>query len=62
MGDEMNKASKLGEDIARGTETLVTSNAYKALTARKDCIFHKRYQEEVAFPFYQAIYQPEIPC
>jgi len=57
MGDEMNRTSKLGEDIARGTETLITENAYLNLQNRDDCIFHKRYQEGVAFAFYDVIQQ-----
>ena len=31
FGNEMNLASKLGEDLARGKETLVTSSAYNQL-------------------------------
>ncbi len=31
QGDEMNRASKLGEDIARAKETLLTERAYDAL-------------------------------
>ncbi len=33
FGEEMNLASKLGEDTANGGETLVTSSAYAAATA-----------------------------
>lgn len=36
QGDEMNRASKLGEDIARGNETLITERAYEAVADRKD--------------------------
>ena len=33
MGDEMNRASKLGEDTARGGETLLTERTWAALPA-----------------------------
>jgi class 3 adenylate cyclase len=35
FGDEMNLASKLGEDLARESEILLTARAYKALDAQK---------------------------
>jgi len=53
MGDEMNRASKLGEDIARGSETLITERAYDVLKARKDCLFGKRIHEKIPFSFYE---------
>jgi class 3 adenylate cyclase len=53
MGDEMNQASMLGEDIARGSETLITERAYDVLKEQKDCIFRKRIHEDVPFPFYE---------
>jgi class 3 adenylate cyclase len=31
MGDEMNLVAKLGEDVARGGETLLTESAYRSL-------------------------------
>ena len=52
MGDEMNRASKLGEDTARANETLVTQNAYKALRHRKDCVFAPQNADDLPFPFY----------
>ncbi len=52
MGDEMNMASKLGEDTARGGETLITGNAYEALKHRADCRFETRRSDELTFPFY----------
>ncbi len=42
FGGEMNLASKLGEDIAEGGETLLTENAYKHLPRRKAAAFEKR--------------------
>ena len=42
FGHEMNLASKLGEDIAEGGETLLTENAYKHLRRRKAAAFKKR--------------------
>ena len=42
FGDEMNLASKLGEDIAGGGETLLTENAYKHLRRRRAAAFEKR--------------------
>ena len=53
MGDEMNRSSKLGEDMARGFETLITESAYDMLRERKDCIFRKRIHEDIPFPFYE---------
>jgi len=53
MGDEMNQASKLGEDIAKGTETLITERAYEALKERNDCVFQKRTHNRVPFHYYQ---------
>lgn len=39
QGDEMNRASKLGEDIARAKETLITERAYEQLKTRTDIRF-----------------------
>ncbi|EWH09250.1 putative adenylate/guanylate cyclase [Catenovulum agarivorans DS-2] len=36
FGDVVNKASKLGEDIARGGEILITENAYKSISSPKE--------------------------
>jgi class 3 adenylate cyclase len=55
MGDEMNRASKLGEDIARGTEILITERTYDVLKKRDDCIFRKRIHEKIPFPFYEVL-------
>jgi adenylate cyclase len=54
MGDEMNRASKLGEDIARGNETLVTSNVYFALRQRADVQFEQLASDDQLFPYYRA--------
>jgi hypothetical protein len=54
MGDEMNRASKLGEDTARGNETLVTSNAYFALRSRPDVLFEQVASDDQLFPYYRA--------
>ncbi|MHC4202377.1 MAG: nucleotidyl cyclase domain-containing protein, partial [Planctomycetota bacterium] len=42
FGGEMNLASKLGEDIAGGGETLLTENAYEHLRRRRSAEFEKR--------------------
>jgi len=55
MGNEMNQASKLGEDIARGAETLVTERAFEVFRERDDCTFRKRIHEEIPFPFYEVL-------
>jgi class 3 adenylate cyclase len=54
MGDEMNRASKLGEDTARGTETLVTGSVFDALSHRKDVVFEAMSQDDMPFPYYRA--------
>jgi len=54
MGDEMNRAAKLGEDIARGNETLVTSNVYFALRHRTDVRFEQLAADDQLFPYYRA--------
>lgn len=54
MGDEMNRASKLGEDIARGGETLLTEKAFGALRGRKDVEFEPVSADDLLFPYYRA--------
>lgn len=54
MGDEMNRASKLGEDTARGTETLVTENVYQSLRHRKDIDFEPIVDDARQFPYFRA--------
>ncbi len=53
QGDEMNRASKLGEEIARGNETLVTQRAYDAVAAREDIVFERQDHDDLLFPFYR---------
>jgi class 3 adenylate cyclase len=54
MGDEMNRASKLGEDTARGTETLVTESVYDVLSHRRDVDFEPISHDDLPFPYYRA--------
>jgi class 3 adenylate cyclase len=53
QGDEMNRASKLGEDIARGNETLITERVYAAVASRDDLAFERQEQDDSLFPFYR---------
>lgn len=53
MGDEMNRAAKLGEDIARGFETLVTQNAYEALRDRDDVHFGPQQHADLPFSYFR---------
>jgi hypothetical protein len=53
QGDEMNRASKLGEDIARGNETLVTERVHNAVAARDDLVFERQGHDDLLFPFYR---------
>ena len=55
QGDEMNRTSKLGEDIARANETLITENAFNALKERTDIQFQLQASDDQLFPFYRAI-------
>lgn len=55
QGDEMNQASKLGEDIARANETLITERAYAAMAHRDDIRFESQDQDDQLFPFYRAM-------
>ena len=52
MGDEMNRASKLGEDTANGHETLVTEQFFQQVRRREDCIFEPRGKGELPFAYY----------
>ncbi|MCH7477514.1 MAG: hypothetical protein IIA14_05380 [SAR324 cluster bacterium] len=54
MGDEMNRASKLGEDTAKGGETLLTEAFFVEVKTRGDCSFELRSHSELPFPFYAA--------
>jgi hypothetical protein len=53
MGDEMNRASVLGEDAARGGETLVTENAHGALTKARVAMLEPQASDDVLFPYYR---------
>jgi len=55
QGDEMNRASKLGEDIARANETLLTERAQIAMADRDDIDFEFQDQDDLLFPFYRAV-------
>jgi class 3 adenylate cyclase len=54
QGDEMNRAAKLGEDIARANEVLLTERTYEAVIPRDGVKFEKQGQDDQLFPFYQA--------
>ncbi len=53
QGREMNLAAKLGEDIARGGETLLTEQAYHALSSRSDVEFERQLHDELNVRFYR---------
>lgn len=55
MGDEMNRASKLGEDTARAYEILITENTYAEVKNRQDCIFSEQNKDDLPFPFYSVV-------
>ena len=55
QGDEMNRASKLGEDIARANETLLTERAFEAIKTRTDVQFDLQDTDDQLFPFYRAV-------
>jgi len=55
MGDEMNRASKLGEDIADGGEILLTEGVYDQVRHRTDCVFHHRSRDNMHFTYYEAV-------
>lgn len=55
QGDEMNRASKLGEDIARANETLITENAFAAVRHRDEFRFEAQNQDDQLFPFYRVV-------
>jgi class 3 adenylate cyclase len=54
QGDEMNRASKLGEDIARANETLLTERTYAAVSSRTDIAFEPQSQDDQLFSYYSA--------
>ena len=53
QGDEMNRASKLGEDIARANEILVTERARQAIGPREDIHFERHDEDHAPFPFFR---------
>jgi hypothetical protein len=55
QGTEMVQASKLGEDIARANEVLLTENAYQAMSLREDVAFERQAHDDQLFPFYRAM-------
>ena len=56
QGAEMNMASKLGEDLARSREILVTENTYRAISERTDVAFTYHPPDEQPFGFYKVDY------
>jgi len=53
QGNEMNLSSKLGEDTARGHETLLTKNAFHSLKNRTDITFQELQHDDQLFEYYQ---------
>lgn len=58
QGDEMNRAAKLGEDIARGNETLLTERAFGALEHRDDVHCERLRRDDQLFPYYRVTPAP----
>jgi len=58
MGDEMNRAAKLGEDTAKGGETLITEAFHAGVAGRADCVFERRSDDELPFGFYSVARKP----
>ena len=57
QGAEMNKASKLGEDIARARDILITEQAHRALKKRRDVRFKRHGRDEHQFVFFEVDYR-----
>jgi hypothetical protein len=55
MGDEMNRTSKLGEDMVRGGETLLTESARDAIADRDDVRFERQTADDVPFPHHRVV-------
>lgn len=53
MGDEMNRATCLGEDAARGAATLVTENLHVALRHRPGGSFERVTCESLPFSYFK---------
>lgn len=58
QGEEMNLASKLGEDIARSGEVLVTERARQALGAPPGIRFERRVRDDELFEYFEAVRCP----
>ena len=56
QGAEMNMASKLGEDMARSREILLTENAYRAIGERSDVRFIHHPRDERPFAYFEVNY------
>ncbi len=54
QGDEMNRASKLGEDIACANETLLTDRTFSAVKSRSDIMFERQSFDDQLFSYYSA--------
>ena len=54
MGNQMNQASKLGEDTANGGETLLTEAFFQIVAERDDCLFEFRGEGNLGFPYFAA--------
>ncbi len=52
MGDEMNRAAKLGEDTAQAGETLVTESVFRHLERTPGLHFERKASDGLAFPYY----------
>lgn len=53
MGDEMNRASVLGEDTARGGEILVTEGVREALMGERSELFEPQTGDDPLFRYYR---------
>lgn len=55
QGDEMNRASKLGEDIACAKETRLTENAYARVAGREEVRFAAHDEDDLFSPYYRVM-------
>ena len=53
MGDEMNRASVLGEDVARGGETLATENVHRVLAGSRQAMLESQAGDDLRFPYFR---------
>ena len=58
QGSEMNMASKLGEEVARGREILLTESSYRAVRQRTDVRFVHHAKDGKRFGFYEVDLSP----